>query len=294
MKYNSPPAESTSYLDQVKQRPPRVLCDLGSAVRRRRAEYALTLRELADRAGVSERFLVSLESGKGNISVLRLSEVAEALGTSAADLLSPQEEARLRIRTVALVGLRGAGKSTIGRRVSEALGVEFVEVDELVAAESAMTLSALFEAHGEAQFRVLERRVLERLFASPTPRIVATSGSIVTHSETYAWLRAQATTVWLRATPEDHLERVIAQGDRRPMEGRPRAMHELRDLLAARKPLYSQAEHTIDTSALGLARATQRVLQIARRTMKPKPRGAGQAASRNAGKKTGQPTGENR
>jgi len=237
---------------------------LGASVRSRRNALGLTLRTLGLKAGVSERFLVQLEGGSGNISVARLLDVAEALGTSPASLLSQAEAAPEPLaRSVALVGLRGAGKSEIGTRVASLLGVPFVELDAMVVKESGMSLATMFEMHGEAYFRRAELAALERLMGQ-APCVIATSGSIVTHAGTWSMLRERALTVWLRATAEDHWGRVVAQGDGRPMKGRPEAMSELRALLKKRKPLYAQAERAVDTSSITLTNAVEEVARAAR------------------------------
>lgn len=230
----------------------KLLEGLGAAVRALRTERALTLRALAKTAGVSERFLVQLEAGEGNISVARLEDVAEALGTTGAELLRraslPHTPAIDSRRAIALVGLRGAGKSSVGAAVAERLRVPFVELDEAIVREAQMTLSTIFEIHGEAYYRQMERDVLRRLLDAGKPAVIATGGSIVTDPETWGLLRSRARTVWLKAKPREHWDRVVAQGDVRPMRGRPRAMNELRQLLAARTPLYEQADLTVDTS----------------------------------------------
>jgi XRE family aerobic/anaerobic benzoate catabolism transcriptional regulator len=225
---------------------------LGSAVRGLRTERALTLRALAKRAGVSERFLVQLEAGEGNISVARLEDVAEALGTTGAELLAQASRPQAKVSrpgVIALVGLRGAGKSSIGAAVAKRLEVPFIELDEAIMREAQMTLSTIFEIHGEAYYRQMERDVLRRLLDAGKPAVIATGGSIVTDAETWGLLRSRARTVWLKATPREHWDRVVAQGDVRPMRGRPRAMNELKQLLAARTPLYEQADVTLDTSS---------------------------------------------
>ncbi|MBX3186992.1 MAG: helix-turn-helix domain-containing protein [Labilithrix sp.] len=232
----------------------RLLRDLGAAVRARRAELGMTMRALAKSASVSERFLVQLEAGEGNISVARLEDVAEALRTTGAALLASASSARGASRErersiVALVGLRGAGKSSIGAAAARRLGVPFVELDELIVREAQMTLSTIFEIHGERYYRGIEREVLRRLLEEGEPAVVATGGSIVTDPETWGLLRSRARTVWLKATPSEHWSRVVGQGDVRPMRDRPRAMNELRALLTSRKALYEQADVVIDTSA---------------------------------------------
>lgn len=225
------------------------------------------MRVLAERAGVSERFLVQLEGGEGNISVARLEDVAEALGTSGAELLaaaSRPTSASPHRPVVALVGLRGAGKSTIGAAVAKELGVPFVELDELIVREAQMTLATIFEIHGETYYRKMEREVLRRLLVEKKPMVLATGGSLVTDAETWALLRGRARTVWLKARPEEHWTRVVTQGDVRPMRDRPRAMNELRALLASRGPLYEQAGVTIDTSGRSSKSVTADVLAASR------------------------------
>jgi XRE family aerobic/anaerobic benzoate catabolism transcriptional regulator len=242
-----------------------LLRDLGAAVRARRTELGLTMRALAGKAGVSERFLVQLEAGEGNISIARLEAVAEALRSTGAELLASASRALTSsaARTVvALVGLRGAGKSSIGAAVAERLGVPFVELDELIVQEAQMTLSTIFEIHGERYYRGIEREVLRRLLASGKPMVIATGGSIVTDPETWGLLRSRARTVWLKATPHDHWDRVVAQGDVRPMRDRPRAMNELHALLTRREPLYEMADEVVDTAGRPPEAVVEKVVAI--------------------------------
>jgi XRE family aerobic/anaerobic benzoate catabolism transcriptional regulator len=234
---------------------------LGAAVRARRAEHGWTQRDLAKRAGVSERFLAQLETGEGNISVVRLQDLAEALKTSAAELLAASAESAPALRgVVALLGLRGAGKSTLGPEVARRLGVPFVELDALVAREAGMPLATIFEMHGEAYFRRLERDVLRTFLDSQQAAVLATGGSIVTAPDTFDLLRRSTITVWLKASPRDHWQRVVRQGDVRPMKNRANAMSELRTLLETRRPLYAMAEHVVDTSNATQEEATLRVV----------------------------------
>ncbi len=236
------------------------LIALGRAVRARRLDHELTLHALGERAAVSERFLVQLEAGRGNISVARLCDVAGALGTSAAELLRHVGSAPDRQKPIALLGLRGAGKSTLGALVAERLGAPLVELDQLVEQNAGMTLSEVFELQGESFYRRLERDTLRRYLASAGQAVIATGGSIVSDPESFELLRSGTTTVWLKARPEDHMERVLAQGDERPMQNRGNAMAELRALLRARSPLYAQADHVVDTSALGPDGAVRAIL----------------------------------
>lgn len=267
----------TAYMDLLEQ--------LGERVRSARNRVGWTQAELARRAGVSVRFLVDLEGGSGNISVLRLSEVATALGVSLTGLvvgLSPvtdeldqfaalpegsRQQALRRARrgqTIALVGLRGAGKSTVGRLLAERLGVAFVEVDAEVEAAAGMSLGEIFEYHGFGRYRELERRVLDGLVDRPEPLVLATGGSLVTAQDTWEWLRRSATTVWLRASPESHLSRVEQQGDFRPMRGRENALEELRGILATREPLYALAGLTVLTEGLAPEALADEIIRWAR------------------------------
>jgi XRE family aerobic/anaerobic benzoate catabolism transcriptional regulator len=148
---------------------------------------------------------------------------------------------------VALLGLRGAGKTTVGRRLARRLRVPFVELDQRIEEAAGLTLSEIFALHGESYYRRLEKDALERLLADDRPLVLATGGGIVNAPDTFALLRHRALTVWLRAGAEDHWNRVVQQGDRRPMADHPQAMAELRRLLAGREPLYADAAVTIDT-----------------------------------------------
>ena len=213
-------------------------------------EWGLTQAELAGRAGVSPRFLLQLEKGQGNISVNRLADVCDALEMTMSVLF--QGIGPGRPSKIALVGLRGAGKSTVGLKLAETLHTNFVELDGLVEQEAGMSLGEIFELRGEAHFRTLERRVLERVLQSPEQAVIAAGGSIVTAAETWKRLQEGARTVWLQASPASHLERVRAQGDLRPMRGRPNAQKELEAILIERANLYAQADVHLDTDGLGV------------------------------------------
>ncbi|MBM4367322.1 MAG: helix-turn-helix domain-containing protein [Deltaproteobacteria bacterium] len=244
-----------------------VLRRVGARVRAIREARGWTQAELSRRAGLSLRFLADVERGEGNASLLRLWELCAALEVSLASVVAevgPVVDAVTRFAaldgpareramastgrpTIALVGLRGAGKSTVGRILAEQLGVRFVEVDQAVEERAGLRLGEIFEYHGSDRYRALEREVLAGLLGQRA--VLATGGSVVTDASTWALLRERARTVWLRASPESHLRRVEDQGDERPMRGRADALAELREILASRAALYAQAELHVDTEA---------------------------------------------
>jgi XRE family aerobic/anaerobic benzoate catabolism transcriptional regulator len=255
---------------------------LGERVRDARARRGMTRRILARDSGVSERYLAQLESGRGNASVLVLSQIAQALNVPVAELLRDENDqsveltliqqllkrlpagklAKVRAHLVreygsaygarenriALIGLRGAGKSTLGAALAKSLGVPFVELDHEVEAEAGTSLHEIFLLHGQAGYRRYERRALERTLEKNERCVIATGGSIVSEPATYDLLLSACRTVWLRAAPEEHMARVAAQGDYRPMAGNREAMDDLRRILAGREALYAQADVTIDTA----------------------------------------------
>jgi len=227
-----------------------LLHHIGTRLRARRAASDLTQAELARRAGVSPRFLVQLEKGEGNISVGRLAEVCDALAFPMADLFRGIGPGRPN--KIALVGLRGAGKSTVGQRLADAIDARFIELDGLIEEEAGMALREIFELRGEAHYRTLEREVLERVLREPISTVIAAGGSIVTAGDTWRRLQEGARTVWLKASPASHLERVRAQGDLRPMRGRPNAQAELEAILDERSGLYAEADLHLDTDGLGV------------------------------------------
>jgi len=235
-----------------------VLRIVGGRVRTARAGRAWTLRELAERSGVSTRFLVQLEAGRANISVRRLAEIARAFGIPPAALLLDLDEKPL---IVALLGLRGAGKTAIGRRLATRLGLPFFELDGLVEEAAGLSLADVFRVHGEDYYRRLEADALRRWLTEHDRGVLATGGGIVGNDDAFRVLREHATTVWVRARPEDHWNRVVRQGDRRPMAGRPAAQEELRRILESRRPLYARARFQIDTSGLDVAECVRRLVR---------------------------------
>jgi len=240
--------------------PDRLLDALGRRVRQKRLRESLTLRELAGRAGLSTRFLMDVEAGRGNISVRRLAAIAAALGTSLPDLLAATAPDDPRT-IVALLGLRGAGKTSVGRRLARRLKMPFLELDTVIAERAGIALGEVFSLYGEEYYRRLERDVLTDQLSAARPSVIAVGGGLVTSSDTFALLRRHAVTVWLRARPVDYWNRVVKQGDQRPMREHPQAREALRDLIARRDPLYRQADITVDTAGLTVARTVNKVAE---------------------------------
>jgi len=223
------------------------LRDLGQRLREARAGAGLTLTEVARRADLSRRFLTDAEAGRANPSYLTLIQLAAALGTSLGELCD-FPLTRPRGERVALVGLRGAGKSTVGRALALALEAPFVELDERIEKLAGLSLAEIFDVQGAEAYRRYEAEALEQVLSEGERLVIATGGSIVTSAETFARLRRTCRTVWVRAEPAEHFQRVLDQGDRRPMKNHPRAMAELQALLDEREPLYAQCELTIATT----------------------------------------------
>lgn len=277
---------------------------VGLQVRHVRGERGWSRRELARRTGLSERFLAQVEIGRGNPSVLSLARIAAALGTTAAALLTSAPSASV----IALLGLRGAGKSTVGRALAERLAVPFVELDARIEEAAGLSLGEIFELHGEDYYRRWERQALDAVLAAGsgaarravrgtelatrsdpvstegtapgtgsgiTPvsggksaiatragAVLATGGGIVTHRENFELLNRGATTIWLRAKPEEHWDRVVAQGDHRPMANDPLAKTHLHELLASREELYRAADHIVETSGAAVDEIVDRIVRL--------------------------------
>ncbi len=258
------------------------LAALGDRVREARAKRGQTRRLLAEDSGVSERYLAQLEAGQGNVSILLLRQIANALGLPLTELLAedsgdaaelalttqflkqlPRQKLATvrsqlvrdygnardeRMKRIALVGLRGAGKSTLGAKLAKALGVPFVELDREIEREAGTSLSEIFLLYGQAGYRRYERRCLEKVLEKNGRAVIATGGSIVSEPGTYELLLSSCFTAWLKAAPEEHMARVIAQGDTRPMAGNDQAMEDLRRILEGRAILYRQADVVVDTA----------------------------------------------
>src|ERR1043165_8540146 len=220
------------------------LLQLGERVRAWRSAHATTRKALAAASGVSERFLAQLEAGQGNIAVLRLRELARAMSVPLESLVREAPKKEL----VALIGLRGAGKSTLGAKLAEALKAPFIELDKEVEREAGAVLGEVFAMYGQEAFRRFERRALERVLAQHQRAVIAAGGGLVTDAGTYEQLLARCYCVWLKTKPDEHMARVIAQGDMRPFKGRSAALDEIKQLLEDRENLYARADATLDTS----------------------------------------------
>jgi XRE family aerobic/anaerobic benzoate catabolism transcriptional regulator len=268
----SAPADLAAYLTR-----------LGERVRVVRARRGMSRKALAKHSDVSERYLAQLESGEGNCSIVLLRRIAGALGVPIADLVDERPErpvesllltqlldrlapadlteardylttrfgrvdAAARRGRVALIGLRGGGKSTLGGMLARALDVPFVELDREIEKRSGMELAEVFELFGQATFRRMERDALQTVLQTHDRFVLATGGSIVTEPATFELLLSACYTVWVRASPDEHMNRVVAQGDLRPMAGNAHAMDDLLSILHSREPLYAKADHALDTA----------------------------------------------
>lgn len=239
------------------------LSQLGLRVRRARAKAGLTRRALTVRSGVSERYLAQLESGEGNISILLIRRVAAALGADLHELIGQPVDVGRRGR-IALVGLRGAGKSTLGARLAAELLVPFIELEPEVERELGASPGTDFATLGQDAYRDGERRALQRVIEANERCVIATGESLVVEPQTYQLLRSRCMTVWLSASPEDHMSRVVDPGDLRAMAGREQAMNELKTIIAQRERLHQLADATIDTSAHDESRCLQELLGAVR------------------------------
>jgi XRE family aerobic/anaerobic benzoate catabolism transcriptional regulator len=236
----------------VQQQEDAYLARLGERVRTWRTEHGMSRKTLALASGVSERYLAQLEAGEGNISVLLLRKVARAMGVAVERLV--REEQALE-KPIALVGLRGAGKSTLGAKLAASLSLPFVELDREVEKEAGAPLAEVFAMYGQDAFRRFERRALERVLAEQPRAVIAAGGSLVTDPGTYELLLERCRCIWLKASAQEHMARVLAQGDTRPFKGRSAALDEIRKLLADRERLYGRAGSVVDTSGKSMRQA---------------------------------------
>lgn len=240
----------------------------------------LSRRALSERSGVSPRYLVRLEGGEGNISIGLLQRIAVALDrpiewlvgaddtlsdelarlviryrnadtatrTSVLSMLDPEQLRERKAERVCLIGLRGAGKSTLGARLSKEMDLPFIELNQQIEHSAGMPVGDVIAMYGEEGYRKLEADTLKEIIATRERLILAVAGGVVEEAKTFAEVLGRFHTVWLKAEPTDHMERVRAQGDLRPMAGNPKAMEQLREILVARESRYGQAEHHVDTS----------------------------------------------
>lgn len=233
-----------------------LLLRLGGNVRALRKARGWSRKDLAARTGISERFLADVETGVANPSLLRLQTLAMTFAVELQALLAPANGELPR--HIALLGLRGAGKSTIGPLLAERLGMPFVELDACIERASGLRLGEIFQLHGEAYYRDTERAELQRVLAGE-PSVIAVGGGIVTDPQSFQALRARTRTVWLQAAPQDHWQRVVAQGDTRPMADNEQAFADLRRILEQRDGLYRQAEIVVDTSSQSVRRVVDAI-----------------------------------
>lgn len=275
---------------------------VGALVRSARAKRGITRRKLAEQSGASERYLAQIESGQGNPSVIILKDIADALDVSVVDLMPrsngrnaalsrvldliasvpPSELAAIadliegctaatsaadRARRVALVGLRGAGKSTLGRMLAQHLDVPFIELNRMVEQAYGARIPDLIEIAGIATFRRYERDCLERVIAEHGSAVIATAGGIVSSPETYGLLLRRTHTIWIKTRPEEHMRRVMAQGDFRPMARNREAMSDLVAILEARSADYARAEAELDTSGDDERQSFAKLVRIAERQL---------------------------
>ncbi len=262
------------------------LIELGQRVRSIRAMRGMSRKVLAQASGVSERYIAQLESGQGNVSIVLLRRVAEATGAPLEDLVADPSrlppdwtlirdllrkatpamiqdvkavlggqsierspiDARIAVDRVALIGLRGAGKSTLGRMAAERLGWRFVELNKEIENEAGFSVSEVFSLYGQDGYRRYEEAALERIIAQPGPIILATGGGIVSEPVTFERLLASFFTIWVKTSPAEHMSRVRKQGDLRPMGADKAAMAELITILQSREPSYARARTVLDTS----------------------------------------------
>src|SRR6266446_3291216 len=275
---------------------------LGEKLRAVRARRGMSLRQLATESALSSRFLAKVELGRGNISVGRLHQVAHALdvpiealaadgqpaspaydqSTAFLKKLPPGQlrdahklllekfggvDSTSRLSRIALIGLRGAGKSTLGSLLGQRLGVPFIELDKQIERACGVTLTIIFDLYGPSGYRRMERQALESILAKHPRFVLATGGSIVSDPAIYNLLLSECFTIWLRAKPEEHMARVLAQGDRRPMAHNRQAMRDLRRILWSREALYRQADTVLETTG----QTVKDSLQALQRLAQPSP-----------------------
>lgn len=261
----------TEYIDRI-----------GERVRGMRAQRGITRKDLAKHSGISERYLAQVETGKANMSISMLWRIAEAMNVGMGDLLPGSQRTEIdlaplrdfigrltreeqkeayqmllkhhagpqgQVGGIALLGLRGAGKTTLGSRLAAAFNIPFVKLSDVIESIAGMEISEVFSLRGQRTYRRLERQALDEVLQAHDKVVLEVGGSLVSEKETFDLLLGRFYTVWLRASPEAHMQRVAAQGDFRPMEGKmDEAMDDLKHILAEREPYYQAANYTLDTT----------------------------------------------
>ncbi|HEX6792228.1 MAG TPA: helix-turn-helix transcriptional regulator [Casimicrobiaceae bacterium] len=210
----------------------------------------MSRKRLAHESRISERYLAQIESGHANISVVLLRRVAGTLGVGIAQLFAADAsgDATARSKRIALIGMRGAGKSTLGAMLADALRIPLIELNHEVARETGLPAGEVMALYGHAAYRRIEQRVFERVAREQAQAVIVAGGGIVNEEAAFELLLASCYTVWVKAQPEEHMARVLAQGDLRPMAGNARAMDDLKRILAGRESMYRRADVVIDTS----------------------------------------------
>ena len=274
---------------------------LGKRVRELRSRRGMTRKQMSREADVSERHLAQLEGGEGNISVVLLQRIAVALHVPIANLFVPQteeaakkkliqrflerlpdhrleevvsrlsrdfgQEEQMRRMRIALIGMRGAGKSTLGSMLAKETGNRFVELDNEIEKDTGMPLGEIFSLYGQSGFRAIEKRTLERMLNENARAVISVGGGVVSEKETFDFLLSHCYTVWIKAQPEEHMSRVLAQGDFRPMAANNQAMEDLRRILEAREPLYRKADLLLDTSGASADESFSKLKSALQRNM---------------------------
>ena len=268
---------------------------LGQRVRTMRALRGMSRKVLARVSGISERYIAQLESGKGNVSIVLLRRVSNAMGAQLEDLIPATEpspdwavirdllrkaspgqiaqakeilagqnalvQRRLSFAGIALIGLRGAGKSTLGKMLAKKIGWNFVELNKEIEAQNGLSVAEIIALYGQEGFRRMEQAALGQLLARKELTVLATGGGIVSEPLTFDLILSSYYTIWLKAEPEEHMARVRGQGDLRPMADDRSAMAELRTILKSREPLYARASAVVDTARLTVDAAAARLIE---------------------------------
>jgi XRE family aerobic/anaerobic benzoate catabolism transcriptional regulator len=282
---------------------------LGQRVRTMRALRGMSRKVLAKVSGISERYIAQLESGKGNVSIVLLRRVSNAMGAHLEDLIphaepspdlavirdllrkaSPSQIAqakdiltgqnasqqrRTSFAGIALIGLRGAGKSTLGKLLAKKIGWNFVELNKEIEAQNGLSVAEIIALYGQEGFRRLEQAALTQLLARKELTVLATGGGIVSEPVTFDLILSSFYTIWLKAEPEEHMGRVRKQGDLRPMADDRSAMAELRNILTSREPLYARASAVVDTAGLSVDAAAARLIDTVRPVLQSEARSFG-------------------